>query len=280
MTSAFEQSFKNKLQTIARERNLTPAEVWQNVIQERFLVRLCHSPYCNKFILKGGALLARYVDLGRETKDLDFSVRQLQSNVNHLTKVIKHIISIDLEDGFLFKNVIVDPLEHFHMEYAGIRIRMDACLGKARLPLFIDLGFGDLVKAKEEKITLLANLKGPLFEEDVHVHCYPREFIFAEKLETVVYRGRENSRMKDYHDLYTLVHEERLLNKEETIKVVGAVFNHRRTPLILPLIFDPQALTSLQNYWRRYRQGSAILARLPSHILQVIEAVNMWLGYE
>ena len=70
MTSALEQSFKKRLQLIAKERNITPSEVWQNVITERFLVRLCRSPYHSHFVLKGGTLLARYVNIGRETKAL------------------------------------------------------------------------------------------------------------------------------------------------------------------------------------------------------------------
>lgn len=56
MTSPQEQSFKKLLQLVAKEREITPAEVWQNVITERFLVRLCNSPYHSHFILKGGML--------------------------------------------------------------------------------------------------------------------------------------------------------------------------------------------------------------------------------
>jgi hypothetical protein len=84
MTSSLEQSFKKRLQTIANERNLTPATVWQNVIAERFLVRLCNSPYRSHFILKGGWLLAKHVEIGRETRDLDFSVERLDNGLNVL----------------------------------------------------------------------------------------------------------------------------------------------------------------------------------------------------
>ena len=79
MTSALEQSFKKRLSLIAKERNLTPAEIWQNVITERFLVRLCRSSYHSHFVLKGGTLLARRIDIGRETKDLDFAIQRLSN---------------------------------------------------------------------------------------------------------------------------------------------------------------------------------------------------------
>lgn len=104
MTSSFEQSFKKRLQLIARDRSLTPAEVWQNVICERFLVRLCASPYCSHFIFKGGMLLARDVALGRETQDLDFAVSRLSNEVAVLKKAIVEIICLENEDGFIFTN--------------------------------------------------------------------------------------------------------------------------------------------------------------------------------
>ena len=78
MTNPFEQSLKKHLSQIAKERNLTPSEIWHNVITERFLVRLCHSSYGDHFIFKGGTLLARHIDIGRETKDLDFSIRNFK----------------------------------------------------------------------------------------------------------------------------------------------------------------------------------------------------------
>ncbi|MFZ0566084.1 MAG: nucleotidyl transferase AbiEii/AbiGii toxin family protein [Chlamydiales bacterium] len=123
---------------MAKERSITPAEVWQNVIHERFLCRLCRSPFSKNFILKGGVLLAKYVDIGRETKDLDFSTRNIPSDFSQLTEIIHRISAIDLNDGFGFSEIKVEPLEHFHMEYSGARIKMQGCLGKARLPLFID----------------------------------------------------------------------------------------------------------------------------------------------
>lgn len=79
MTPSLEQSFKKRLQVIAKERNLTPADVWQNVIAERFIARLCNSPHSNYFILKGGWLLAKHVNIGRETQDLDFTIERLSN---------------------------------------------------------------------------------------------------------------------------------------------------------------------------------------------------------
>lgn len=274
MTSALEQSFKKRIQLIAKERNVTPAEVWQNVITERFLVRLCRSPYHSHFVLKGGTLLARYVDIGRETKDLDFAIQRLSNEINALQKTFNDIVRVEIEDGFVFMNPIVAPLEHFHMEYPGAHVKIEVRFGKAKFPLFIDLGFGDLIQTHEKEFLLLSNSKGPLFEPSLTLNCYPMEFVFAEKLETAVFRGADNSRMKDFHDLYTLASSGRMLNWVDTSKAIRLVFEHRKTPLRLPIKFDPSALKTLQQYWGRYHKTATAAARLPDQIVRVIEMIN------
>lgn len=198
MTSALEQSFKKRLQLIAKERNLTPAQVWQNVIIERFLVRLCQSPYYAHFVLKGGILLAKYLNIGRETKDLDFAVQQFSNELSGLQKAFDDIIRLEIGDGFVFRNPVVVPLEHFHMQYPGAQVKIEVHFGKSKFPLFVDLGFGDLAQTHEKELLLLSNCKGPLFEPSLTINCYPIEFVFAEKLETAIFRGADNSRMKDF----------------------------------------------------------------------------------
>lgn len=274
MTSSLEQSFKKRLQLIARERRITPAEVWQNVITERFLVRLCRSVYHSRFVLKGGTLLARYVDIGRETKDLDFAIRQFSNEISALQKAFNEIVQIQVEDGFFFMEPVVTPLQHFHMEYTGAHVKIEVCFGKAKFPLFIDLGFDDLVLAQEKKLLLLSNSKGPLFEPSLTVSCYPMEFIFAEKLETAIFRGANNSRMKDFHDLYTLASSEKMLNAKDTAKAIRLVFEHRKTLLQLPIQFDSSTLKALQEYWDRYHPRAIASAHLPHQIAEVIEVIN------
>lgn len=160
--------------------------MWHNVIAERFLVRLCCSHHRSHFILKGGTLLARLITLGRETQDIDFAIERLSNELVVLQKVFDEIVQIEIEDGFTFKNPKIAPLEHFHMEYQGAEVSIDVHFGKARFPLCIDLGFGDLVSAKEQNIHLISSVKGPLFEPSITLKCYPLEFIFAEKNEEIV----------------------------------------------------------------------------------------------
>lgn len=271
---SLELLFKKRLQQIAKERHLTPAVVWQNVMSDRFLVRLCQSRYKSNFILKGGTLLAKHFDIGRETRDLDFSINQLEPNLESLQKALQEIISIDMNDGFEFKKVHIESLNHFQANYPGAQVRIDASYGETLFSLFIDLGFGDHIEIQEQPILLLANSKGPLFETEINLATFPLEFVFAEKLETLVYRGAENSRMKDFHDLFTLLIHENSLNIANVQRAIKTIFEHRHTPLQLPLQFDENSLKILQTSWKRYLQSVTAITQLPENIETIIQLIN------
>lgn len=128
MTSDLEKSFKAKLRNIAREADRNPADLWQSIVLERFLVRLGQSPHRPHYVLKGGVLLAKYIPIGRETQDLDFLGIATSNDKEHLKKTFSEIASINLNDGFLFKDIDVAELVHPHMAYAGVEVSMTAHL--------------------------------------------------------------------------------------------------------------------------------------------------------
>ena len=228
------------------------------------MARLYQSEYKKHFILKGGSLLARYIDLGRETKNLDFLIEHMANAMESLSKVIDHICGIDLDDAFSFERVKITPLTHSHMHYKGVQVALLARLGKTKTHVQIDLGFGDIIEPVDHPIKLTSTRKGPLFESQIQLRCYPKEFIFAEKLETVIYRGSANSRMKDFHDLHSLVFLSGCLNTTYTEKVVISVFNHRQASIQkLPLYFDAAAMTKLQPLWHNYHQQLKSSGSLP-----------------
>lgn len=131
------------------------------------------------------------------------------------------------------------------------------------------------MSANEQNIQLISSVKGPLFESSITLKCYPLEFIFAEKLETVIHRGAENSRMKDFHDLFTLVHAKNALDRKAAESAICAVFSHRGTPVSLPIQFDGVQTEKLQEYWRLY-PTLVEKDRLPEHVSSVIHAINNW----
>ena len=161
MNNALKQSIKERLRALAKERNLTFAEIWHNLILERFLARLCQSKYQTNFILKGGSLLARYIPIGRETKDLDFLVQKLSNTEEFLSDAFDHICSIQLDDGFVFEKVKIGKLTHPHMNYTGIEVLLLAKLGGPQTHIQIDLGFGDIVESIDYPMDLTSTSKGP-----------------------------------------------------------------------------------------------------------------------
>lgn len=277
MTSDLEKSFKAKLRSIAKEKNRDPANLWQTLSLERFLARLAKSEYREHLVLKGGILLSKYIEIGRETTDLDFLARKMSNEVNGLKVLFERIASIDLQDGFLFKEIKVSELNHPHMGYPGVKVSMVAYFGRIKFKVAIDIGFGDIVKAVEYSIPFTTSSKGGLFEKNVILPCYPKEFIFAEKLETVINRGSFNSRMKDFHDLYSLISSNPFFNNIEGI--IRMVFDHRGTKLTLPITYREDEMTRLQNFWNEYLKNIRVenLALLPKDITEVIVKINNWL---
>lgn len=279
ITPNLEQSFKAKLRGIAKEKNCDPADLWQHLMVERFLVRLARSEYSQHFILKGAALLSRYIEIGRETRDIDFLARQISNEVVDVQNVFQKVAKIDLKDGCVFQEVRAKVLAHPHMKYSGTEVSMMASFGRTRVKVEIDIGFGDVVEPTAQVFHLISYSKGPLFEGSVEILCYPKEFIFAEKLETIVYRGGANSRMKDFHDVYSLIDffkEESSLKVDESIR---QVFRHRETKVAFPIVYSSEDLVRLQTFWDGYLRGLTERQRqkLPEKIENVVSVINHWI---
>ncbi len=139
MKTAIEQSIKEKIKTLAKERETTFAELWRNLILERFLTRLAHSSYREKFVLKGGALLARYIPIGRETQDLDFFIQNLSNTEQSLRTVLQAICAIDANDSFAFEVTKIKILDHAQLAYTGTEINLLAKFGATRTVMRMDL---------------------------------------------------------------------------------------------------------------------------------------------
>jgi len=88
-----------------------------------------------------------------------------------------------------------------------------------------------------------------LYEGNIELQCYPIEFIFAEKLETVIYRGPSNTRMKDFHDLFVILGNVEL-DKLNLASVLDLVFEHRQTPKKFPIIFQDDEIDQMQALWK------------------------------
>ena len=110
--------------------------------------------------------------------------------------------------------------------------------------------------------------------------CYPKEFIFAEKLETIVNRGSFNSRMKDFHDLYSMTTSPTLASFQDLEAIIRAVFEHRKTKLALPILKEDD-LARMPNFWNEYLRTlrAEHVSLLPENLADLISKINEWLQF-
>ena len=275
-----EAALKARLKFIAQEKLKTFNEVWKQLLLERFLARLSHSLYREQFIFKGGLLLAQYIELGRETTDIDFSMTKMKSEFSIIEKALCEIISVDVNDLFRFEWDSMQTLSQPHMEYTGFRATIQAYFGNMKDKIHIDIGVGDVVVPNEKDYRPFEYNGKPLFVGGITMLVYPVEAIFAEKLETIISKGSNNSRMKDYHDVILMIKEPGLLAPAILSEKLQATFKHRSTPFVIPIEFDLQEISQLQGLWSNHLRGLGDVRKrldLPDEMSDVLAEINNWL---
>ena len=283
MSKISENALKDRLKNLAKEKGTNVNELLKKLYLERFLARLARSDYSDKLIFKGGNLLGCYLAIGRQTVDLDFLMTKLKAEESTVKKTFEDIAHTPSDDGFELKFVRIESLAQAHMKYPGFRVFLNIKLidGKLTDNLQIDVGVGDKVEAESLNIDFLAYKNSPLFEKSVSLLVYPAESIFAEKLETVASKGSINSRMKDFHDLILMGREPGLLDKKQLGTSIAETFEHRGTPLSLPIQFEDTQYTTMNTYWSAH--GSTMGAwwndnNMPKHFKQAVLEINHFLG--
>jgi len=218
----------------ARLLNISSAtgEEFQRILEryalERFLYRLSVSDHRDAFILKGAMLLAAWPEVGaRATRDLDF-LGLGDSAPEGVAKRLGDVCDTPVQaDGLVFPtdSIRVAPIRD-DAEYGGVRARFVGLLGKARVPLQVDVGFGDVVSPEPREIAFPTILDHP----QPLVQAYPVESVLAEKLEAVVRLGSTNSRVKDFCDLWTLASTFEFEGRR-LAAAVSATFRSRQTEI-------------------------------------------------
>jgi predicted nucleotidyltransferase component of viral defense system len=274
-----ETALKERLKIIALEKDTTVNNVWKQLLLERFLARLSHSSYQNNFIFKGGLLLAKYIDIKRETTDIDFLIDKITSEKAKIEAIIKDITEINFEDHFYFKWSSLEELHQPHMEYIGFRVTLDANFGKMRDKIQIDIGVGDIVDPLEISFEPFEYRGKPMFSGEISLYVYPPEAIFAEKYETIISKGPINSRMKDYHDLILMIREKNFIEVRKLVVTIAATFNRRKTQLI-SIQFDKKEILGLEKFWSNHLRALGKyknILNLPETIEEVITELNDWM---
>ncbi|HEX4077668.1 MAG TPA: nucleotidyl transferase AbiEii/AbiGii toxin family protein [Rhizomicrobium sp.] len=200
----------------------------QRYVLERILYRLTRSKFSDEFVLKGAMLQAVWLESPfRATRDLDLHARG-EEDAARAYKAFEVILATKVDDdGVTFdaKDLTAEPIRE-NVSYGGIRLTTTARLGGARVPVVIDIGFGDAITPKPElaEYTSLLDLPKP------RLLVYPRETVVAEKFEAMISLGLTNSRMKDFHDVAVLASTFEF-NGYSLVKAFTATFMRRGTPL-------------------------------------------------
>lgn len=270
-------SVRQRLLNLARERGMDFGLMLTNFAIERFLYRLSISQHECDFVIKGAVLFRVWSkEAFRPTRDLDM----LAFGTSDLTRVastIREICEIACEnDGLAFSSESIRAEEIREAdEYDGVRVRLVAYLDSARIPVQIDIGFGDVVFPSPVTIDypVLLNLPAP------HLRSYPMESVISEKFLAMVSLGMANSRLKDYFDIYKLAKtfefDGALLSS-----AIRATFDRRGTsvPALMPPALDAEFFDnrSKQEQWQAFVDRAG-LSPVDNHLAEIVGFLRTFL---
>ena len=256
-------SLKAKASNLARQTNIPNKYIIQNFMFEALLKRISNSIYKDKFIIKGGLLLSSIFGVNlRSTMDLDTTIKGLPLNKSTITKVITEIINIDLKDNITFEIENIKDIREEDL-YSGYNVNLKANFDGLKTNLMIDITTGDIITYKEVEFKY-----NTLFDNDtINIMTYNYETIIAEKFESIISRNIDNTRMKDYYDLYMFVNLKwNDINKETLRKAIINTSKNRETLSYIEnaneyinLIEDDSKLKVLwNNYQKNYEYAKDI----------------------
>ena len=195
------KQLKDLIRNLSKKKLADAQILMRNYMMERFLERMSVSEYKDKFVLKGGMLVAAMVGLdARATMDIDATIKGADVNVEAVEQIITNIISVPMDDGVIFRVKQISEIMD-EAEYPGVRISMETEFDGVRTPLKIDISTGDVITPRE----IQYSFKLMLEERTIDVWAYNLETVLAEKLETVISRNITNTRMRDFYDIHILL---------------------------------------------------------------------------
>ena len=218
-------SVRQRLLNLAHARGQPMELLLTRYALERLLHRLSLSPHRERFVLKGAMLLATWFDEPhRATRDVDL-LGFGDAAEDALLGTFREIMSVEVDDGVVFdlKGLRIEAIRE-EVEYGGSRLRTTAALAGARIPITVDIGFGDAIEPGVEDIDLPVLLDMP----SPHLRAYPPETVIAEKFHAMVVLGRANSRMKDYYDVWMLMNTF-AIEPTRLQRAIAATFARRNT---------------------------------------------------
>jgi predicted nucleotidyltransferase component of viral defense system len=262
-------SVRQRLLNLAHARGQPMELLLTRYALERLLHRLSLSPHRERFVLKGAMLLATWFDEPhRATRDVDL-LGFGDAAEDALLRTFREIMAVDVDDAVSFdlKGLTIEAIRE-QVEYGGSRLRTTAALAGARIPITVDIGFGDAVEPGVEDIHLPVLLDMP----SPHLRAYAPETVIAEKFHAMVALGRANSRMKDYYDVWMLTNEFEL-DPARLRRAIAATFERRNT--VVPAQVPDGLSDALAADPGKHRQWDAfarnLSGRVPEFDVMVLE---------
>lgn len=227
------KQLKDKVRNLSNSDARIAQALLRNFIMERFLERVSVSKYKDRFILKGGILVASIIGVDmRATMDIDATIKALPLNITDTKQIIKEICGITLQDEVTFQIIKASEIMS-DFEYSGVRVQVEAKLDRFRQPIKIDISTNDVITPSA------INYEYPLMFEErtIELLTYNVETLLAEKIQAIFSRGIANTRMRDYYDVYMIVKNDHVIIAFDILKDA-----FRATCLKRNTVFDNEAI--------------------------------------
>lgn len=251
---------KAKLKNISKEKNVDFNTLLRLYMYDRFIERLSVSKYKDNFILKGGFYLSTLFGVeNRTTMDIDTAFRNANFNEETIVKMIKEIVSIEMDDNAKLSYLGISPIRD-EDEYGGFRVDIQIEIDNIKEKFHIDIVTGVPITPKE----INYKYKPILDDRYVKLWAYNIETVLAEKIETILSRVELNGRMRDFYDIYLIYTKDwDNVNLEDFVKAIEKTFYKREyvsEPLLaLDLIMDSDILKERwKSYQKRYEYARNI----------------------
>ena len=222
-------SVKDRLRNYAKQSGYNFQEVLTYYGLERTIYRISISDYADRFILKGGIFLYGIFEKNYEriTTDIDLLARKISNSSEEMKEVFNEILSQDVDDALVYDldSIEVTNITEFK-KYHGLHVAAIAYLDKTKIPVSIDIGYGDVIYPDVIKMEfpVLLDMEAPV------INAYSLETSIAEKLEAIIHNGYLNSRYKDFYDIYILS-EKYEISFDSMMEAVNETFENRGTPI-------------------------------------------------
>jgi len=250
------RQLKDLIRNMAREKRINAQILMRNYMLERLLERIALSEFKDKFVLKGGMLMAAVVGIDlRSTIDMDATIKSYPLSVKSVQEIFTSILSVPVNDGVTIELKSAKAIRD-EAEYTGVRVELEARLGNTRAPLKVDITAGDAMTPKE----MVYRYDLLLEDRYIDILAYNIETVIAEKIETLLSRGIANSRMRDFYDLYILLQlRGQAIDARTLTDAVTATAQRRDSSallsegtLIMEEIFENE---DLSRSWKEYQKA-------------------------